>query len=82
MPHKTTPRGQLWFHCFKDPTLSGINECHLKKYECAKAAFCQDTHLAYNCICKPGYKGNGDDCYRKCHWEFFAWVIQNINLRL
>ncbi|CAH3156660.1 unnamed protein product [Porites evermanni] len=39
-----------------------INECH-RKDACIATARCEDTRLAYNCICKAGYKGNGDNCY-------------------
>ncbi|CAH3107583.1 unnamed protein product [Porites lobata] len=39
-----------------------INECHQKTAKCIPAARCEDTRLAYNCICKAGYHGNGDYC--------------------
>ena len=30
--------------------------------ECSKSAFCENTIGSYNCICHPGYAGDGRNC--------------------
>uniref|UniRef100_A0A7N8WJ95 Signal peptide, CUB and EGF-like domain-containing protein 1 n=1 Tax=Mastacembelus armatus TaxID=205130 RepID=A0A7N8WJ95_9TELE len=37
------------------PCAEGSDDCHID-------ALCQNTPKSYNCICKPGYKGDGKQC--------------------
>ncbi|KAF1372639.1 hypothetical protein PFLUV_G00268000 [Perca fluviatilis] len=38
-----------------DECAEGSDDCHID-------ALCQNTPKSYNCICKPGYKGDGRQC--------------------
>ncbi|XP_059181518.1 signal peptide, CUB and EGF-like domain-containing protein 1 isoform X2 [Centropristis striata] len=38
-----------------DECAEGTDDCHID-------ALCQNTPKSYNCICKPGYKGDGKQC--------------------
>ncbi|KAM7366816.1 hypothetical protein PAMP_014760 [Pampus punctatissimus] len=38
-----------------DECAEGSDDCHID-------ALCQNTAKSYNCICKPGYKGDGKQC--------------------
>uniref|UniRef100_A0A8C4H363 Signal peptide, CUB and EGF-like domain-containing protein 1 n=1 Tax=Dicentrarchus labrax TaxID=13489 RepID=A0A8C4H363_DICLA len=38
-----------------DECAEGSDDCHID-------ALCQNTPKSYNCICKPGYKGDGKQC--------------------
>ncbi|XP_069544489.1 signal peptide, CUB and EGF-like domain-containing protein 1 [Brachyistius frenatus] len=38
-----------------DECSEGSDDCHID-------ALCQNTPKSYNCICKPGYKGDGKQC--------------------
>ncbi len=41
---------------------AGIDECALGSHGCAPEADCIDTPAFYECVCKPGYKGDGATC--------------------
>ncbi|KAF0029532.1 hypothetical protein F2P81_018637 [Scophthalmus maximus] len=38
------------------------DECAESSDDCHIDALCQNTPKSYNCICKPGYKGDGKQC--------------------
>uniref|UniRef100_A0A8C6P410 Signal peptide, CUB and EGF-like domain-containing protein 1 n=1 Tax=Nothobranchius furzeri TaxID=105023 RepID=A0A8C6P410_NOTFU len=40
---------------YVDECAEGSDDCHID-------ALCQNTPKSYNCICKPGYKGDGKEC--------------------
>ena len=42
--------------------ISDINECKEGTYNCSSNAVCNNTKGSYNCTCKPGYEGNGNNC--------------------
>ena len=44
-----------------------INECKGLRSEhgCDVNAYCNDNHGSYECICKPGFYGNGFNCTGK-----------------
>uniref|UniRef100_A0A8C4H5M5 Signal peptide, CUB and EGF-like domain-containing protein 1 n=1 Tax=Dicentrarchus labrax TaxID=13489 RepID=A0A8C4H5M5_DICLA len=42
-------------HSYADECAEGSDDCHID-------ALCQNTPKSYNCICKPGYKGDGKQC--------------------
>uniref|UniRef100_A0A8C3AI56 Signal peptide, CUB and EGF-like domain-containing protein 1 n=1 Tax=Cyclopterus lumpus TaxID=8103 RepID=A0A8C3AI56_CYCLU len=42
--------------------LSDADECAEGSDDCHIDALCQNTPKSYNCICKPGYKGDGKQC--------------------
>ena len=42
--------------------ISDINECKEGTHNCSSNAVCNNTKGSYNCTCKPGYEGDGDDC--------------------
>uniref|UniRef100_A0A3Q1JSX5 Signal peptide, CUB and EGF-like domain-containing protein 2 n=1 Tax=Anabas testudineus TaxID=64144 RepID=A0A3Q1JSX5_ANATE len=39
-----------------------IDECAEASDDCHIDALCQNTPKSYNCICKPGYQGDGKEC--------------------
>uniref|UniRef100_A0AAX7TCA9 Signal peptide, CUB and EGF-like domain-containing protein 1 n=1 Tax=Astatotilapia calliptera TaxID=8154 RepID=A0AAX7TCA9_ASTCA len=39
-----------------------VDECAEDSDDCHIDALCQNTAKSYNCICKPGYKGDGKQC--------------------
>uniref|UniRef100_A0A8D3CDV4 Signal peptide, CUB and EGF-like domain-containing protein 1 n=1 Tax=Scophthalmus maximus TaxID=52904 RepID=A0A8D3CDV4_SCOMX len=47
----------LMFHVCTD-----ADECAESSDDCHIDALCQNTPKSYNCICKPGYKGDGKQC--------------------
>uniref|UniRef100_A0A3P8U3K0 Signal peptide, CUB and EGF-like domain-containing protein 1 n=1 Tax=Amphiprion percula TaxID=161767 RepID=A0A3P8U3K0_AMPPE len=42
--------------------LADADECAEGSDDCHIDALCQNTAKSYNCICKPGYKGDGKQC--------------------
>ena len=42
--------------------ISDINECKEGTHNCNSNAVCNNTKGSYNCTCKPGYEGDGNDC--------------------
>ena len=44
-----------------------INECGDKSWGgiCAKYANCKNTQGSYNCVCEPGFIGDGFNCERR-----------------
>ena len=42
--------------------ISDIDECVADTHNCSSDAFCNNTHGSFNCSCKPGYKGDGQNC--------------------
>ena len=39
-----------------------INECKEGTHNCSSNAVCNNTKGSYNCTCKPGYEGGGNNC--------------------
>ncbi|CAH3184475.1 unnamed protein product, partial [Porites evermanni] len=39
-----------------------INECKEGTHNCSSNAVCNNTKGSYNCTCKPGYEGDGNNC--------------------
>ena len=46
-------------------SLDLVNECELGTHQCDTHAKCTDTSDAYECVCNPGYNGNGTYCSGK-----------------
>ena len=42
--------------------ISDINECKEGTHNCSSNAVCNNTKGSYNCTCKPGYEGDGNNC--------------------
>ena len=42
--------------------ISDINECKKGTHNCSSNAVCNNTKGSYNCTCKPGYEGDGNNC--------------------
>ena len=42
--------------------ISDIDECEEGTYNCSSNAVCNNTKGYYNCKCKPGYEGSGNNC--------------------
>uniref|UniRef100_A0A4W5QV60 EGF-like domain-containing protein n=1 Tax=Hucho hucho TaxID=62062 RepID=A0A4W5QV60_9TELE len=42
--------------------LADADECSEGTDDCHIDALCQNTPKSFNCICKPGYKGDGKQC--------------------
>ena len=41
---------------------SDIDECAEETHNCSSDAVCNNTKGSYNCTCKPGYHGDGQNC--------------------
>ena len=39
-----------------------VNECATEKHSCSNDAVCYNTRGSYDCMCKPGYIGDGRNC--------------------
>ena len=42
--------------------ISDINECEGGTHNCSSNAVCNNNKGSYNCTCKPGYEGDGNNC--------------------
>ena len=45
--------------------ISDIDECAGEAHNCSSNAVCNNTKGSYNCTCKPGYEGDGNNCKGK-----------------
>ena len=45
--------------------ISDIDECAGRAHHCSSNAVCNNTKGSYNCTCKPGYEGDGNNCKGK-----------------
>ena len=39
-----------------------IDECSTNSHNCDAKAVCNNTEGGYNCSCKDGFAGNGENC--------------------
>lgn len=53
------------FHIFVEH-----NECDTGVHTCANTAQCRNLQGGYECICLPGYSGDGYTCQRKRNYQF------------
>ena len=65
--------GVMFQHSIEDtatfPTsaICNVNECELGMDNCHDTlAYCVDTDASFQCICIPGYEGNGVTCNSTC----------------
>ncbi|XP_022805208.1 neurogenic locus notch homolog protein 1-like [Stylophora pistillata] len=50
---------------FSGPRCSeDTDECVTGLHNCSPNAYCNNTNGSYNCTCKPGFTGNGQECKR------------------
>lgn len=42
-----------------------MNECTTDDYKCHPEANCENTARSFQCSCKPGFIGNGYECFGK-----------------
>ena len=42
--------------------LADIDECETMMDDCDENADCINTEGSFECVCKPGYTGDGKDC--------------------
>ena len=64
----------LLFPCFPSVTRrSDIDECSSGSHDCQQNATCVNTAGHYECICKPGFTGNGRNCSGK---DLFFTTVQ------
>lgn len=47
---------------FPRSAMCNVNECELGMDNCHTLATCVDTDTSFQCICSPGYEGNGVTC--------------------
>ena len=52
-----------------------IDECALGIDVCSDDATCTDTEGSYECICHPGYTGNGINCTGKSCIAFLLLCV-------
>ena len=57
-----SPDGQLSLLSLMFNMISDIDECEGEVHNCSSNAVCNNTKGSYNCTCKPGYEGDGDNC--------------------
>ncbi|CAH3143014.1 unnamed protein product [Porites lobata] len=57
--------------------VSDINECEGGTHNCSSNAVCNNTKRSYNCTCKPGYEGDGNNCTAHLHCSIC--LISDIN---
>lgn len=50
----------------RDCIYGNVDECQLHFAICSPNAQCENTDGGYNCVCNPGYYGNGINCTYKC----------------
>ena len=50
---------------FSRYTSLDIDECSANSHSCDANAICNNTPGSYNCMCKPGYTGDGKSCAGK-----------------
>ena len=50
--------------------ISDIDECEAETTKCSSNAVCHNTKGSYNCACKPGYEGDGNNCTGNFFREF------------
>ena len=48
---------RLFWHCNSDE-----DECQISTDNCSDNANCINTEGSFNCSCKPGYMGDGQNC--------------------
>ena len=51
-------------------TTADIDECQDGSHNCNENAECSNTVGSFECLCNPGYSGNGQNCSGKniCHY--------------
>uniref|UniRef100_A0A674EHE0 Signal peptide, CUB domain, EGF-like 1 n=1 Tax=Salmo trutta TaxID=8032 RepID=A0A674EHE0_SALTR len=54
--------GDQWFTVVPCVISLDADECSEGTDDCHIDALCQNTPKSFNCICKPGYKGDGKQC--------------------
>lgn len=52
-----------------------VDECAEGSDDCHIDALCQNTPKSFNCICKPGYKGDGKQC--EGEWPLYFITSKN-----
>ena len=61
---------------------SDIDECAENTHSCSFNAVCSNTKGAYNCTCKPGYHGDGNNCTAagegSVHATCKCYLVKNI----
>ena len=62
--------------------ISDINECKKGTHNCSSNAVCNNTKGSYNCTCKPGYEGDGNNCTGNFFLYTTTWEISAIWLAL
>ena len=62
------------FVCYIASTHTGINECELGLDNCSPNARCTKTIGSFECICVPGFTGDGVTCVGKCTHLLCAFV--------
>uniref|UniRef100_A0A8C5H357 Signal peptide, CUB and EGF-like domain-containing protein 2 n=1 Tax=Gouania willdenowi TaxID=441366 RepID=A0A8C5H357_GOUWI len=60
--HGLNPRGRRSNEVLIVHVCTDADECAEGSDDCHIDALCQNTAKSYNCICKPGYKGDGKQC--------------------
>lgn len=45
-----------------------LNECVLGFHDCHENATCENIHGSYLCHCNRGFKGDGRNCQKTCHY--------------
>ncbi|XP_073241348.1 uncharacterized protein [Porites lutea] len=68
------PSGFTGEHCEND-----INECKEGTHNCSSNAVCNNTKGSYNCTCKPGYEGNGNNCTASTCKDIYRRTLANEN---
>ena len=46
----------------KSSLYSDLDECVINKHDCSSHADCGNTAGSYQCVCRPGFTGDGITC--------------------
>ena len=49
-----------------------MDECEADTYVCGSDAICNNTHGSFNCTCKFGYRGDGNNCTGNIYFSVWS----------
>ena len=65
------------FKLYSAGFIPDVNECATEKHSCSNEAVCYNTRGSYDCMCKPGYIGDGRNCTGDMFGLFATFLCLN-----